>query len=664
MYLLRVCGLGALAVAAILSVSSARADNDVITNFPEADVNIGERLFLETRFAQYFFTNAYGDANATGPADPTVATLTTTNGLVPGPFAGMTMNCRQCHIVDEMGYGPFGNGTLGNRTYADFARRTPVPLRDDGRVQTPRNSPTLVDSFIPRSTPLFLHLDGQFATVHDLIIATMTGRNYGWKPDEYAAAVHHIATIIREDDGTGYLATQARGGRFRVGDTDLASYPNIFAGFIGPGGNYIWDPRTLTPDLVSPQYQLDVNTATDDQILDAVAGLIETYLRNLFFSQTTNGLDFFGNGTPIFNGSPFDTFLIKNNLPQYPGANESPAQYSRRLLKMVNELSAPQYVSDPEDGSFTTQVQSFTFGPLELQGLKIFLAERQSPDSGRRGGVGNCAACHALPVFTDFIFHNTGAAQEEYDSIHGAGSFARIKIPGLLERESNYDAYLPPTTNHPDATGFFESPPTNTLPGQVDLGAWNVYANYDFPAPQPSFAQIVPLLLGIPQPRLEFSRMEHGQFIIGGSGGSPGVTYYLMTAANPSLPLTNWTTIATNKFDSQGRFAFATPASGLAANVFYAIARQAPFPDVVLPQMIARFKTPTLRDLGQSAPYLHTGRMDAIENVLTFYQQFSELSRQGKVRNADPELLKIQIENPDIAPLAAFIRALNEDYTD
>src|SRR3954463_58175 len=112
-------------------VFPAQADNDVITDFPGADVNIGERLFLETRFSQFFFTNSFGDANAVVPGDPVMATLVTTAGLVPGPFAGQAMNCRQCHLVDEEGYGSFGNHTLGNRTYADFSRRSPVPARDD-----------------------------------------------------------------------------------------------------------------------------------------------------------------------------------------------------------------------------------------------------------------------------------------------------------------------------------------------------------------------------------------------------------------------------------------------------------------------------------------------------------------------------------------------------
>jgi hypothetical protein len=645
----------------------ARADNDVFpTDFDGADVNIGERLFLETRFSEYFYTNSQGDANATIPGDPTVATLTTTSGLVPGPFAGMAMNCRQCHLVDEEGYGPFGNMALGNRTYCDFARRSPVPLRDDGRTQTPRNSLALVDAFIPHNGPLLLHYDGQFASAHDLIIGTLTGRNYGWKPNEYAIAVHHIASIIRNDDGLGYLAVYARGGRWNIEIPGETAYTNVFSGFTNYAGSYLYDPRSLTEDLITPAYRLnmrDPNT-TDQQILDTIADLIEVYLRNLFFSQATNGLDFIGDGTPIFNGSPYDTFLIQNNLPQYPNPNETPAQYARRLLDAVNELSNPQFVTDPADGQFLTQTQLFQFGSNELAGLKIFLTPGSSQGLSRFKAAGDCVACHTPPAFSDFLFHNTGASQEEYDAIHRPGAFMALRVPGLIGRAANYDAYLPPTTNHPNATGRFESPPSASNPALADLGLWNVFANPDFPAPQPGIWQIVPQMLGIPTPQIAGSTVRDHRFAISGGNGTPRNIYYVLASTNLSVPATNWTVVATNLFDPMGHFSFDTDMVPGAPEVYYQISARLPAPEEVLPYTIARFKTPTLRDLGQSYPYLHTGRMDSIEDVLRFYQKFSAMARLGEVRNADPELLKVNLQASSIAPLAAFLRSLDEDYTD
>jgi cytochrome c peroxidase len=662
---LRRLAFHALSLVISLAFShSAKADNDFITDFAGANVNVGERLFLETRFSQFFFTNCNGDVNSTIPGDPTVTTLKTTTGTATGPFAGQAMNCRQCHLVDEKGYGAFGDHTLGNRTYADFARRSPIPPRDDGRSQTVRNAQPLVDAVLPRNVPLFLHHDGQFASAHDLIIATLTGRNYGWKPKEYATAVHHIATVIREDSGHGYLATDARGGRFNVGQTDLASYANIFAGFSDYMGSYIYDPRALVPNLISPEYQLDMRVATDSQILDLIAKLIEAYMRNLTFSQDTNGVDFVGVGTPIFNGSPFDVFLIKNNLPRLAGTNETSAQYARRLRQLVTDMPAPEFVTDPTDGSFQTHTQKFQFGPTELEGLKIFLTDKDSAQPGNRSNMGNCATCHSLPAFTDFIFHNTGATQEEYDDIHGDGAFSAVSVPGLGVRETNYDAYLPPTPNHPNASGIFETPPSADHPGQVDLGLWNVYSNPDFPAPQSGLEKILPSLIGASGPQIETAKIHGRHFVFSGGNGYPGGTFYVLASATPTSPAAAWSVIATNTFGADGRFTTSNSIVGSASQAFYRISQPLPSPAEALPQMIARFKTPTVRDLSHSGPYMHTGRMDSFEDVISFYVEFSKKARQGKVRNPDPQLNDIRLNRSAIAPLAAFLRSLNEDYTD
>src|SRR5262245_34676572 len=175
-----------------------------------AEVAIGERLFLETRFAQYIAA-AGGDVNAPLPAgDPVVDRLRTTTGTIPGPFAGQAINCRACHLVDDVKDVAGG----GSRSYADFARQSPIPLRRDGRTTAPRNSPSLVNSSLGRRAPFFLHFDGEFVDTPGLVQGTLTGRNYGWLPSEVDAAVQHIARVVREDDGTGRLA-QDFGGPYR-----------------------------------------------------------------------------------------------------------------------------------------------------------------------------------------------------------------------------------------------------------------------------------------------------------------------------------------------------------------------------------------------------------------------------------------------------------------
>ena len=85
-----------------------------------AEVAIGERLFLETRFAQAYFANPQ-------KADPVMDKTLTTNQPLKSPFAGKTMNCRACHLVDEYAKNPLA----GMRSYTDYTKRPPVPKRTD-----------------------------------------------------------------------------------------------------------------------------------------------------------------------------------------------------------------------------------------------------------------------------------------------------------------------------------------------------------------------------------------------------------------------------------------------------------------------------------------------------------------------------------------------------
>ncbi|MEK6299629.1 MAG: cytochrome c peroxidase [Acidobacteriota bacterium] len=80
-----------------------------------------------------------------------------------------------------------------------------------------------------------------------------------------------------------------------------------------------------------------------------------------------------------------------------------------------------------------------------------------------------------------------------------------------------------------------------------------------------------------------------------------------------------------------------------------------------LQRMIGTFKTPSLRNLDFSPPYMHTGGFSTIESTLAELMRLSEMARAGKVRQSDEELAKIGISEADIAPLAAFLKTLNED---
>jgi len=424
---------------------------------PPAD-SIGEALFLDTRFGQYFAANMTGVNDPLPAGDPVVNQVQTLNGPLRGPFAGQAINCRSCHFVTEFQ----GVAGAGNRTYADFTTRSPIPrTQANGFDHTPRNAMQMVDSFTTRSGPLFLHFDGEFASGEDLVVGTMTGRNFGWAPSQYNQALAHIAQIIREDDGSSQLAADRLDG---------LSYAVIFKGT---------DPR-ITSDILLPQAQrLDVSTATDAQVVHEVAICIAQYMKDLLFQR-----DSFGR----YIGSPYDNFLRVNHLPQQPLAGETKAAYNLRLYGQVLALKNPIYITT-NDGTYKYHSQPYQFGAQELAGLKIFLASAAA--GAANAHAGNCAACHQAPDFSDFVFHNNGVSQEEYDGAHGAGAFVNLFVPGNAQRLANFDEYMPVSPNHPNATEAFRHAADAVNPAFADLGLWNIYLNPDVPNPQANLTGFV-----------------------------------------------------------------------------------------------------------------------------------------------------------------------------
>jgi cytochrome c peroxidase len=528
---------------------------EIPLSFANAEVKVGDRLFFETRFSEYFFENNQGELNHPPRDGDTVVNEIplATGGSLRGPFRGLSINCRQCHLGDDL----IGKYRFAGRTYCDFSRRSTVPGRSDEAMTTVRNATLMPDIMLARDGPSFFHFDGEFVTIEDLTVDTITGRNFGWLPTEAAIARAHIARVIREDNGSNPRWVVDR--HFRG-----LSYRKVLLGV---------DPDIPERLRLPENYRLNVESASDDEILSAIGNLIRAYVESLRFGTDHTFRSF---------GSPYDMFLEKNHLPGEPEIAETPNAYARRLLRRVKGMSNFKWVSD-SDAKFQLHDQAFAFGPEELRGLKLFLA--RSGAMTKHGG--NCSACHVPPRFSDFRFHNDGVAQIEYDSIFGEGAFSRLQFPRLGERNSNFDHWLPPSPAHPNASGRCRAVATADHPGYTDIGLWNVYANPDIPKPQ------------------------------------------------EALTKTLCTKMSRPKSCS---------------------------PEALLPQTIALFKTPTVRDLGQSAPYLHTGSLDTIEAVLKFYTRASTLARKGELLNASPEMRDIRIDASDFKSLAAFLRALNEDY--
>jgi cytochrome c peroxidase len=81
--------------------------------------------------------------------------------------------------------------------------------------------------------------------------------------------------------------------------------------------------------------------------------------------------------------------------------------------------------------------------------------------------------------------------------------------------------------------------------------------------------------------------------------------------------------------------------------------------DSALKSSAAAFKTPSLRGLIDSAPYMHDGRLSDLDDVIQFYIEVSDQARAGTLRNADTRLSQIQIGTGDKNNLVLFLKSLS-----
>ncbi len=435
-----------------------------------AEIMLGERLFIETRFAQYFKSSLDQGGSVNDPipkGDPTLNKTIRFFGLPPyqipfvdGPYSGQTFNCRTCHLVDEH----LEQKELGMRAYADFASRSPLPTRDDGQFNTVRNAPAPVHASIPRKN-LIMHFDGEFYSLRQLVRGTLTNRNFGWLPGEKDIAINHICKIVREDNGKNVLAAE-------FGDL---SYSEAFSGATK-------DNNPVASDYQIPKVlQTDIHKDSCEHVFDTVANFIAIYTESLVFAADET----------IF--SPYDLFLRTNKLPTQPNSDESDIDYSKRLmaeikaLKNKNSLKFTTKNPNTEHGGFEFHDLAFQFSELELKGMEIFFNQNEKDHIQK----GNCIACHPAPNFTDFGLHNTGVTQIEYQAIHGNNAFNKLAIPSLSQRNEQPDQHLPATHQHPNRQSQFRRIPDKSTPLFTDLGAWNVFHNDDYPKTQDRIENLI-----------------------------------------------------------------------------------------------------------------------------------------------------------------------------
>jgi cytochrome c peroxidase len=169
-------------------------------------------------------------------------------------------------------------------------------------------------------------------------------------------------------------------------------------------------------------FGVDLERLAPEETMNLVARAVANYCRTLNTRKD----------------SAYDRFIESNGLENAAAAGEDGKAFTRRLLSKIDSLERAGALKLSKD-----------FDSNALRGLKIFF----SADSG------NCATCHAPPLFTDHSFHNLGISQREYDRFHGEGKFAELAIPDSAK------AVRP--------SQQFRETPTKANPALVDLGFWN-----------------------------------------------------------------------------------------------------------------------------------------------------------------------------------------------
>jgi hypothetical protein len=74
---------------------------------------------------------------------------------------------------------------------------------------------------------------------------------------------------------------------------------------------------------------------------------------------------------------------------------------------------------------------------------------------------------------------------------------------------------------------------------------------------------------GVSQPVSGGATVSGGNFIFSGSNGPAGSNYVVLTTTNIATPLTNWTPVLTNSFDSNGNFGVTNTINPAAGRGFY-----------------------------------------------------------------------------------------------
>jgi len=86
-----------------------------------------------------------------------------------------------------------------------------------------------------------------------------------------------------------------------------------------------------------------------------------------------------------------------------------------------------------------------------------------------------------------------------------------------------------------------------------------------------------------------------------------------------------------------------------------------PYLDVETPEGLGAFKTPSLRNTAETAPYMHDGRMESLRQVLDHYNRLDSASAVGF---REETLMPLGFNEGELAALEAFLKSLSSAIDD
>ena len=274
------------------------------------------------------------------------------------PGANLAASCRTCHVP------PFLSD--GQQLYSDSVPLSVLPANSTGgKITSKRNAPTLQDATKLAS----FNADGAYTDLDTFLWAKLTSDHMGWEGDQEDQIRNEIHALMFND----------------IGDDTFAD------------GTYA--------EQMKSAIGLDVETAAQQEVLDAIVSSLKTYLDTIVSTET----------------SAYDAFAYLNRFNEgLTDPTDTPEDLAGRVFGRISNQEGRVLIRFPN-----------VFDEAAYQGYKTFMRIEPTFNSTTletENSIGSCVVCHVPPLFTDGLFHNTGVAQTSYDAQFGVGAFSALNI--------------------------------------------------------------------------------------------------------------------------------------------------------------------------------------------------------------------------------------------